>query len=74
MRQNRLYCWLQSSTKVLGDLTDSTKNWNYFNLPLPSPNAMLISVHPTVRQYFNIVFFRGGGGEGARKIEQITIP
>ena len=72
MIQNRLYCWLQSSTKVLGDLTDSMKNWHYFNLPLPTPNAMLISVHPTVRQYFNIVFF--GGGEGARKIEQITIP
>ena len=57
---------IQSSTKVLRHLTVSTKNWHYINLPLPTPNAMLISVHPTVRQYFNTVF----GGKGARKIEQ----
>ncbi len=47
---------IQSETKVLGDLTNLKKNWHCTDLPIPTPNSMLVSIHHTVGQYLNIVF------------------
>ncbi len=67
--------WLPTATKVkylcatildkslIGHLTNSMKNWHCIDLPLPTPNPMLVSIHHTMGQYVIIVLGGKGGSE-----------